>query len=168
MRLRIPRQCAADTTLIVGFGSHNGDDQFGWRVAERLSSQPWNVPLRIQIARSPGNLLDWLDGVEHLIVCDACQGLGPAGSLHAVNWPSPGLLGSRSSFSHGMTLPSALELAKALNRLPAKVKMIMVEARQYNTGCEMSPEVAAAVPRIVELIRLEIQHARSRAGQKID
>ncbi|MFV2065944.1 MAG: hypothetical protein ACC645_03120 [Pirellulales bacterium] len=59
-------------TRIIGLGSPHGDDQAGWLAVDRLAqideldAQP--IALRITT-----DLLDYLDGCQHLILIDACQ-----------------------------------------------------------------------------------------------
>jgi hydrogenase maturation protease len=155
-------------TLIVGLGSPHGDDQLGWRVAERLALDLAASEIDVRTVRSAGELLDWVDGVERLIVCDACQSQGLPGAVRCCVWPAAELSTVRSSGSHDLELASALALADELGRLPGEVMLIAVEERQHVAGSDMSPEVAAAVPRVVELILRELNDARSLAGQNTD
>ncbi len=143
-------------TLIVGIGSPHGDDQLGWRVAERLALDLAATEIDVRTARSAGELLDWLDGVERLIVCDACQSQGAPGAVHCWGWPAAELCLARSSSSHDLGLPSALALADELGRLPGVVTVVAVEEQQHAAAAEMSPVVAASVPRVVELILREL------------
>jgi hydrogenase maturation protease len=150
-----PRRSLPDT-LIVGLGSAHGDDQFGWRVAEQLASAPAMENLIVRKARSPAELLDWLAGIERLIVCDACQSLGSPGRVHRWFWPEAELSTVGSSGSHDLSLPSALALAHELGQLPPFVLIVAAEERRHGAAGEPSPEVAAAVPRTVELILREV------------
>src|SRR5690349_18107797 len=117
-------------TLIVGLGSPHGDDQLGWRVAERLAALAAPRTL-VRTARSPGELLGWLDGVERLIICDACECLGLFGAVHCWHWPAPELSLVRSSGSHDLGIASALALADELGRLPGQVTIVAVEEKQH-------------------------------------
>ena len=62
------------TTMVVGVGSHHGDDQAGWLVIDRLQASrclPPDVSLRKALI--PLDLLDWLEGVQTLHIVDACH-----------------------------------------------------------------------------------------------
>ena len=101
-------------TLIVGFGSSHGDDQFGWRVAEQLSALAEHSSVTVRQARSPAEILGWLEGVERLIVCDACQDLGLPGRMHHWRWPDAALAELRFAGSHDLGVSAALGLADRL------------------------------------------------------
>jgi len=106
-------------TLIAGLGSPHGDDEIGWLVVDELRRlEPgWNIA---RLA-TPAELLDRLEDVNRLIVCDACQGSGPVGSFHAWRWPSPELMLAHFAGTHDLGLVAALELAQVLGRLPPEV-----------------------------------------------
>ena len=52
--------------------------------------------------------------------------------------------------THAFGLASAVELARALHRLPARVVLVGVEAGSFDHGEPLSPAVAAAVPQVVD------------------
>jgi hydrogenase maturation protease len=151
-------------TLIVGLGSPHGDDQLGWRVAERLALELASSDIDVRTARSAGELLDWLGGFDQLIVCDACENQGSPGRVHCWNWPAAELSLARASGSHDFGLASTLALADELGYLPGVVIVVAVEEQKHGPAAEMSPEVAESVPQVVELILREFNDARSLAG----
>ena len=142
--------------LTVGIGSPHGDDQAGWLVAERLAADPQHHRIAIRQAASPAELLDWLDGVDCLIVCDACRGLGRVGALRRWTWPARALADASWSGSHDFSLTTALQLAERLGRLPPRVVIWSVEAAAGKAFGAPSPEVAAALPRLVARLTDEI------------
>jgi len=165
-RLKQPcRRNELRRNLIVGLGSAHGDDQLGWRVAERLALELAASEIDVRIARSPGELLDWLDGVERLIVCDACENQGSPGTVHCWHWPATELRLARASGSHDLGLASALALADELGILPGDVKLVAVEGKQHLPSAEMTPEVAAAVERVVELIVTSFAYVDAPVGE---
>ena len=145
-------------TLVVGVGSPQGDDQAGWLVADRLTAHHTDAGSppgwTVRRARIPLDLLDWLDGVDRLVICDACEALGEPGQLHCWTWPDPAIAACRSLTSHDFGLPSVLQMAGALGRLPRQVTIWGIEM----TGSEMNGreqphepalELHAAVARAV-------------------
>ncbi|MGI9427921.1 MAG: hypothetical protein ACR2NM_04645, partial [Bythopirellula sp.] len=98
-------------TLIVGIGSPHGDDQAGWLVAERLATDLDHDNIAVRKATSPVQLLDWLDSIDRLVVCDACRGLGDVGELRRWLWPSPELADGSWSGTHDFSLIAVLQLA---------------------------------------------------------
>lgn len=58
----------------------------------------------------------------------------------------------RSGGSHVLTLPAAVELARALGELPPRVVVIGVQGGCFEPGEPLSPPVAAAVDRAVDAV----------------
>ena len=145
----------ASRTLFVGLGSPHGDDQVGWRVAEELRRRQPDRTVRI--ASTPAELLDWLDGLDRLELCDAVRGESP-GRLHRWDWPTPQLGRLRSSGTHSFGVSAVLELAQRLGRLPAAVRIWGIEARQFEPTQTISGQLDAGLPVIVDQIEYTRQH----------
>ena len=148
------------STLLVGLGSPHGDDQLGWRIAQVI--EPGNRPnLMVRVARSPIEVLSWLEGVNWLIVCDACQGAGTLGSWHHWHWPTDDLVPLHFAGSHDLGLAAVLTLADRLGQLPEQVSIWAIEADLLRSsptsiGAGLSAEVERAVPQVVRLIEEEL------------
>ncbi|MCU0301414.1 MAG: hypothetical protein MUF35_07400 [Candidatus Nanopelagicales bacterium] len=61
--------------------------------------------------------------------------------------PLPAVLDPGATGTHGLGVATALELARALHRLPARVVVVGVVAEQFAPGTPMAPAVRAALPR---------------------
>lgn len=134
-------------TLIAGIGSPHGDDQIGWHLAQSLSVR-LGAAAAVRLCAIPADLLEMLAGVDQLIVCDACQGSGPPGSLHRWEWPHLDIVHDERRGSHGVSLHEILKVAEALDRLPRSVAVWTVEGFQYEPGQSIS---SALLQRIVEI-----------------
>lgn len=139
-------------TLFVGIGSPHGDDRIGWQVADALEHVELpNVELRQ--ASTPSHVLDWLEGFDRLIVCDACltesEGRPTGPQVHRWEWPTPRLSTVRSAGSHAFGLPQVLELAQRLHTLPSEVVVFGVEGSRFNAFAELSTEIAQSFDKIV-------------------
>ena len=95
------------TTMVVGVGSHHGDDQAGWLVIdrlqdslqERLHDRHCLLPhVKLRKALIPLDLLDWMDGVQTLHIVDAC---------HTDQQNTP--LVRRFAWRSGQLVPAALQ-----------------------------------------------------------
>lgn len=146
--------------LFVGLGSFHGDDQVGWSIAELLH-QAEVVPVRSAIV--PADLLHWLDGLDELILCDACIGQSDAGTVHRLVWQQgkgfSEVMQLRSSNSHQLSVPEVLHLAESLGVLPAKVVVYAVEARDFGEGQPLSSELQKVLPAIIQQLVRELTHA---------
>lgn len=148
-------------TLVFALGSAHGDDQMGWRVAERLTEILADDRLLIRAASSPDRLLDCLDGVARLIVCDACQNIGSRGDVHVWRWPDAPLRMLHGSSSHDLDLATVLALAEQLHRLPDNVMIVGVEGDDDRHSppflAVFEETVSRAVEAIIALIHAEGQ-----------
>jgi hydrogenase maturation protease len=66
--------------------------------------------------------------------------------------------------THGFGLSEAIELARALDQLPARCVVYAVEAGAVVAGEPLSPAVAAAVQEVAGRIRAEIVAAEMTEG----
>lgn len=139
-------------TLIAGIGSPHGDDQAGWLVAERLADTLGERGVAVQKARSPTELLDWLDGTQRLIVCDACRGLCSTGEVKRWTWPDSELLDAIWSGTHDLPLPAVLQLSERIGRLPGEVVVYAVEAATGGPLNVISKEILESIPKLVDRI----------------
>ncbi len=154
-------------TLFVGIGSPHGDDRVGWMVADELLGRA----IAVRKASTPSQLLDWLDRIDRLIVCDACQPVAnrqvqatgdsapPADTstasppnVHCWKWPTLNVAQLRSAGSHAFGLPQVLELADKLGKLPDGVVVFGVEGTRFDAFAELSANLQANFERIVSEI----------------
>lgn len=143
----------AGSTLYVGIGSPHGDDQVGWLVMEELKKHVAKEQCRQ--ARTPAQLLDWLEDLDELVVCDGLQSTGPAAEVRFWEWPAPDLAGVQFQGSHDLSLCAALELAEQLGRLPAKVRIwgVRIESARPTEG--ISTRVAESASLVARRILQE-------------
>src|SRR5262249_47705143 len=100
-------------TQVVGMGSPHGDDQAGWRVVEALGPAP--APgVTTRAIGDPTQLLDCLDGIDKLILIDACRSDRPAGTIIRATWPDPSLEERAGYNSHSFGIAAVLQLAATL------------------------------------------------------
>lgn len=143
--------------LFVGIGSPHGDDRVGWEIARRVGERAGSA-LAVRCARTPVELLDWLEAIDTLDICDAVSS-GDAGSVHCWKWPSPEIQRVPFRGTHDVALPAVLALADELGRLPTEVRIWGLGIKPPAASDALSPEVAAAVPVVVERICGDLVHA---------
>lgn len=146
-------------TLAVGIGSPHGDDQIGWAVMRELAVATCGE-VEVKMASQPAELLDWLQDVDDLIICDACQADGMAGEIYRWQWPTDSLSTNQRAGSHDLSLPFALSLADRLGKLPQRVIVWGMELGDSSPGAPLSSAVQSALPKIVRLICDDLQVPR--------
>jgi hydrogenase maturation protease len=145
--------------VVIGLGNAwSGDDAAGLLVARALRGRlPEGVAL-VEHEGEPTALIDaWADA-ELAIVADATAGGGPPGTVRDYDVSTSPLPSTATGAStHAFTLAQAIELGRALGRLPPRLFVVGVEGRRFEAGAEVGGAVAegveAAAARVLELLR---------------
>jgi hydrogenase maturation protease len=141
--------------LVVGVGNEwRSDDAAGLLVARGLRESP---PPGVRIVESEGEPLDLVEewsGLDEAIVVDAVRSGSEPGTIHRVDaiqgqLPAELFRGS----THVLGLAEAVELARALERLPRRLLVLGIEGRRFTAGSGLTPEVQRAVVQLVEELR---------------
>lgn len=148
------------TALLVGLGSPDrGDDAVGPAVARAVSAAGL-AGVRVVEHEDPTALLDLWRDHRLVVVVDAVRTGDAAGTLHqletgegAVALPQSTWAGTGRGGTHAFGLASAVELARALHRLPTRLVVVGVEAAGFEHGAPLSDPVAAAVPLAAARVR---------------
>jgi hydrogenase maturation protease len=151
---------AAGGTLVVGVGNDDrGDDGVGPLVARLLAcalaaDPPAGVAV-VPWTADPLGLLEVWDGCERLILIDAVvSGVAP-GACRLWGTDAPFRTDPGGS-THGFGLASALALARALGRAPARVEVWGIEGAAFEAGAPLTPAVAEAALALVDRLGLEL------------
>jgi len=136
--------------LIIGCGNRQrGDDAAGIIAAERLHAQ--GIAAQICAGES-SELIEAWSGVDDVIVIDAVVTGAPAGAVHVWDGQCPLDFGRSSGSTHGLGLAEAIELARALDCLPARLGVYGIEGKRFEVGSEVSPEVERAAAEVANRI----------------
>jgi hydrogenase maturation protease len=135
---------------VIGVGNAaRGDDAAGLLAARAVGG--------IELEGDASALLDLLDGLDAAIVVDAVRSGAPAGTVHrfdAAGGPLPTAIRSSTS-THLVGIAEAIELARALDRLPPRVTVYAIEGERFDLGAPVTPAVAAAVDVVVAALTEE-------------
>jgi hydrogenase maturation protease len=147
---------------VVGIGNAwQGDDGAGLAAARRLRERaPEGVVVK-ELEGEPVSLVDALDGAEEVILVDAVRSGAEPGTVHRIDAsgePLPATLSAAST--HPLGVGEAIELARALGRLPRRVVLYGIEAQSLAAGDELTPAVARAVDEVVERVVTECTSSR--------
>jgi hydrogenase maturation protease len=147
-------------TVVVGVGNEfRRDDGAGPEVIARLRAlQPGDASLSgVILALSdgePGRMIDLWEGTRVAVVIDAVRDPAmPPGYRYQVAVDALTGVVDGAASSHSIGLGDTVELARVLGRLPARLTVLAVVGRDFGFGTELTAEVAAAVPELVERVR---------------
>ncbi len=146
--------------VVVGAGNpFRRDDGVGAAVVDALVR---DVPDGVRLTErdgEPTGLLDAWDGARLAIVVDAVAPDGAPGKLHRFEVrDGAGSVPDRAhrASSHALGIGDAVALGRALDRLPARLVVLGVEAADLGEGPGLSPPVAEAVGPAVREVLAEI------------
>jgi len=134
--------------LVIGLGSHRGDDRLGWIAAERLRQAGFTTVC----ARTGAELLSLFEGREWVVVVDASEPGSNPGRIRRFEWPDDIFWEAPSRGTHGLGLLAALRLADALDDSPPRVSIYTIEAKTVGELDPLSPEVERALAELVALM----------------
>jgi len=135
-------------TIVCVGNRWRSDDGVGLAVAARLRERGLEP---VEREGEPVGILDALEGASAAVVVDAVSSGADPGTVHVLDasrHPLPASLFAHST--HHLGLGEALELARALGRLPERTLVVGIEGASWDAGDGLSPAVAAAVERAVE------------------
>ncbi len=120
-------------------------------------------PVGVEVVEHEGEpieLIEACDGARAVWIVDAVCSGAQAGTLHrfdASAGPVPAELFGVST--HRLGLADALELARALGRLPARVIVYGIEGANFEPGAVMSPAIALAAEQLAGALCAELERA---------
>jgi hydrogenase maturation protease len=144
-------------TLVIGIGNPDrGDDAVGLAVARQIRDAAPADTAVIKLGGDQLALLDAWDGVADVYVVDAVCSGGPAGSVYRFDASVP--LGGDFSHrgTHLFSIADVIELARALHRLPARLRGFGIEGAAYELGAPLSAEAEVAMRTVAEQILHEL------------
>jgi hydrogenase maturation protease len=143
--------------MVIGVGNTwRGDDGAGLAVARRLRElSPAGVEVR-ELEGDATALVEAWSGADRVVVVDAAESGAPAGTVSRFD-ARAGPLPVRSlrSSTHAFGVPDAVELARALGRLPRRLEVYAIEGASFTAGDRLSPDVERAVEELATTLGSE-------------
>jgi hydrogenase maturation protease len=156
--------------VVVGIGNRfRRDDGVGLLVLDAVRSR---LPTCVTAFESNGDavaLVSTWEGADLAVLIDAVVSGAKPGTIYrfdgAHRLPARFF---RAASSHVLGLADALELARALDRVPPRVLVVGIEAADVAMGDGLSAAVAAALPRAADLVihLLDELHAANVSDQR--
>jgi len=157
--------------LIAGVGNtFMRDDGFGAEVVRVLKEREPELGVTIEDFGTGGLDLAYevMRGYDSLVLIDVMRGDGPPGTLYVLEPEeseiAAGIEDGEMIDPHAMDPQTVLRFVRAVSGWPGSVVVIAcepVEVEEYGMG--LSPEVAGAVPRAVDLVIETLGDLREKA-----
>jgi hydrogenase maturation protease len=154
-------------TVVIGIGNAlRGDDAAGVVVAEKLRLR---VPVGVEVVacdEEPSRLMEAWEGAENVLLVDTVASGAPPGTLHRFDAGEEAVPARtfRSS-THAIGIADTIELARALDRLPRRVRVYGIEAGGFTTGAGLTPAVEAAAALLVEEVLHDLEEEQCTSAR---
>lgn len=151
--------------LVIGIGNpFRQDDAVGPIVVRRIKRR---LPILAAVEHSGegASLVELWKRAGAVIVIDCvCSGAAP-GTIHRFDANRQSLPGQAFRTStHGFGLGEAVEMARALGRLPRRLVIYGIEGKAFGNGRKLSAAVDRAVPTAVRNVLKEVRATARLSG----
>jgi hydrogenase maturation protease len=143
--------------LVIGVGNAlRGDDAAGLEVARRVrAAAPAGITV-LEHGGEPASLLELLRDAGAAVVVDASDSGVVPGTVRRIDarrGPLPVALGGAST--HGIGVAEAIELGRALERLPDRLVLFCVEGEDFGPHEGLLPAVERVLDTTAEAVAAE-------------
>lgn len=144
------------TTLVLGLGNTLlSDEAVGIRVIRRLEATSDLAQVRLLDGGTLGfTLAAPIAECPHLIVVDAARMGESAGTVRVFEGSAMDLqLSGKGKSVHEVSLADLMDMARLSDTLPRHRALVGIEPANVDWGETLTPEVQAAVPQAMNLVR---------------
>jgi hydrogenase maturation protease len=145
--------------LVLGVGNLLlGDEGVGIHVVQALRNHkpPANIEL-VDAGTGSLDLLGLLANRDKVIIIDAVKGGGEPGSVYSFTPVDVSEEAHNPMSLHQVSLLDTLTIAKVAGYAPKEIVIFGIEPENIDWSTELSPEVAAVVPKVMELVLAEAE-----------
>jgi hydrogenase maturation protease len=150
--------------LILGIGNYlMGDEGVGVHVANRLINEalPANVDV-VDGGTGGFHLLGYFEGYETIILIDATLDDNPNGTIRLIK-PRFAQDFPKAMSTHDIGLKDMVSALQLLGKMPnIQLFVVSIESLQQQ-GIELTPEIDAVVPSLIEKIKILLTEIRRDA-----
>jgi len=150
--------------LVIGVGNeYRSDDAVGLVVARRLRQLSIGNVTVIEASGEGTDLMESWKGADTVIIVDAASSGAKPGTIHRIDARAQRIPTGLLRYStHAFSVGEAVELARAMNRLPPRMVVYGVEGERFDEGTVLSRAVQASVGTVVELVLKQLRTAARR------
>lgn len=147
--------------LVIGVGNeYRSDDAVGLVVARRLRQLSLGNVTVIEASGESTDLMESWKGADTVIIVDAASSGAKPGTIHHINARSQRIPTGLLRYStHAFSVGEAVELARAMNRLPPRIVVYGIEGERFDEGTALSRAVQGSVDTMVDLVLKQLRSA---------
>ncbi len=149
---------AAHRVLLIGIGNEfRRDDTVGILMARRIKER--NL-LHVRVLEESGEgtrVMDLWKDAAAVIIVDATSTNGIPGAIRRIDLLTRSIPKNMTLFTtHAFGVVQAVELARGLKSLPAKMILFGIEGNDFSPGLGLSPELSTAMSGLEDLLADEL------------
>ena len=144
--------------LILGVGNLLlSDEGVGVHIARKLMGMDFSPEVRVVEGGTDGfGLMHVLLDADRVILVDAVKGGGPPGSIYRLEiGDCPPFPDTFKTSVHQISILEVINLSGLIGSAP-RTTIIGVEPKSLEMGMDLSPEIEAKIPRVIQLIHEEV------------
>lgn len=150
---------AGGTIRVIGIGNRwRGDDAVGLLAAQRIRAR---LDPAIEVIETEGDgltVLDLMEGADQVMLIDAVQGGARSGEIIRLDLSTHSRWDSVVPCStHAWGLAEAIDLARALGRLPGRVILYGLTIESIEPGASLSHAANAGLDNVIEQLIGEVE-----------
>jgi len=152
--------------LVIGVGNpYRGDDGVGPAVARAVADLALESVTVLEHSSEGAGLLEMWEGRDMVILADAVSSGGMPGTVHRLDaCATPIPVGLFHHSSHAFGVAEAVELGRAVGRLPPRLLVYGVVGERFASGNGLTGAVEGAVSGVVDCIVRDVQAMAHRTG----
>ncbi len=144
---------------LIGVGNRfRRDDGVGWQIVQALRQTHLPETEALEASGEGASLIEFMQGGDTVLLFDAVVSGATPGAIfrfEAHNERIPTRFFNYST--HAFSVAEAIEMARALGKLPARLLVYGIEGDDFDGGVSLTPAVQAAIPRVIELVMLDLK-----------
>lgn len=152
--------------VVLGVGNELlSDEGIGVHVAKEIQKKKIFSPeIEVMEGGTDGfGLINIITDTDRLIVIDSLKGGSEPGTIYKFDIEdAPGTPDIFKTSVHQIGILEVINLSSLIGKTPVTT-VIGVEPKSISTGMELSEEVKAKIPRVIELVRDEVEKSMTLA-----
>jgi hydrogenase maturation protease len=147
--------------LVIGVGNeYRSDDAVGLVAAQRLRQLSLGNVTVIEASGEGTDLMESWKGADIVIIVDAASSGAKPGTIHRIDARAQRIPTGLLRYStHAFGVGEAVELARAMNRLPSCMVVYGIEGERFDEGTVLSRAVQGSVDTVVDLVLKQLRTA---------
>ena len=139
--------------VVIGVGNPwRQDDGAGWAAVDAASARLDGDVELVRTDGEPARLIEVWTGADLAVLVDAVRTGSPAGTVHRLDLGEDTLGPTRATSSHGLGINEAVQLGRALGRMPRRLILFGIEGNDFSHGPRPGRAVTDAAYRVAEAI----------------